>query len=52
LDDEQRLFEVYRDSEGKTKTRRIKFKKDLSDKKFKLSEMWLKGLLGAVPKNF
>lgn len=52
LDDDQRLFEVYRDSEGKTKTRRIKFKENLSDKKFKLSEMWLKGLLGAVPKNF
>lgn len=52
FDDDQRLFEVYRDSEGKTRTRRIKFKQDLSDKKFKLSEMWLKGLLGAVPKNF
>ncbi|MBT2623515.1 AAA family ATPase, partial [Chryseobacterium sp. ISL-6] len=52
FDDNQRLFEVYRDGEGKTKTRRIKFKQDLSDKKFKLSEMWLKGLLGAVPKNF
>lgn len=52
LDDEQRLFEVYRSSEGETKTRRIKFKDDLSDKKFKLSEMWLKGLLGAVPKSF
>ncbi len=52
LDDDQRLFEVYRDSDGKTKTRRIQFKKDLSDKNFKLSEMWLKGLLGAVPKNF
>ena len=52
LDEEQRLFEVYRDSEGKTKTRRIKFKANLSDKNFKLSEMWLKGLLGAVPKNF
>jgi AAA15 family ATPase/GTPase len=52
LDEEQRLFEVYRDSEGKTKTRRIKFKENLSDKKFKLSEMWLKGLLGAVPKYF
>jgi AAA15 family ATPase/GTPase len=52
LDDDQRLFEVFRDSEGATKTRRIKFKKDLSDKEFKLSEMWLKGLLGAVPKNF
>lgn len=52
LDDEQRLFEVFRDSNGRTKTRRIKFKSDLSDKNFKLSEMWLKGLLGAVPKNF
>lgn len=52
FDDEQRLFEVYRDSQGRTKTRRIKFKQDLSDKKFKLSEMWLKGLLGAVPTNF
>ncbi len=52
LDEEQRLFEVYRDSEGKTKTRRIKFKQNLSDKSFKLSEMWLKGLLGAVPKSF
>ncbi len=52
LDDEQRLFVVYRDDEGKTKTRRIKFKSDLSEKKFKLSEMWLKGQLGAVPQNF
>lgn len=52
LDDDQRLFEVFRDDEGRTKTRRIKFKKDLSDKKFKLSEMWLKGVLGAFPKNF
>lgn len=52
LDDDQRLFEVYRDSEGKTQVRRIKFKSDLSDKKFKLSEMWLKGLLGAIPTNF
>jgi predicted ATPase len=52
LDDEQRLFEVYRNSDGATKTRRIKFKQDLSDKKFKLSELWLKGSLGAVPKSF
>jgi len=51
-DDEQRLFEVYRNDLGHTKTRRIKFKPDLSDKKFKLSEMWMKGLLGAVPENF
>jgi predicted ATPase len=52
LDDEQRLFEVYRDDDGITKVRRIKFKSDLSDKTSKLSEMWMKGLLGAVPQNF
>lgn len=52
LDDEQRLFEVYRDTQGHTRVRRKKFKDDLSDKKFKLSELWLKGLLGAVPENF
>ncbi len=52
MDDDQRLFVVYRDSEGRTKTRRIKFKSDLSDKQYKLSEMWLKGQLGAVPQNF
>jgi AAA15 family ATPase/GTPase len=52
FDEDQRLFEVFRDSGGRTKTRRIKFKQDLSDKNAKLSEMWLKGALGAVPKNF
>jgi AAA15 family ATPase/GTPase len=51
-DEDQRLFEVYRTSEGNTRTRRIKFKSDLSDKGFKLSEMWLNGALGAVPTNF
>ena len=52
FDPEQRLFEVYRTSEGYTKTRRIQFKENLEGKQFKLSEMWLKGVLGAVPKNF
>jgi len=52
LDDDQRLFEVYRDTLGHTRTRRKKFKADLSDKKYKLSDMWLRGLLGAVPENF
>lgn len=52
LDEDQRLFEVYRNSEGKTKTKRIKFKSDLSNKQYKLSEMWLNGTLGAVPQNF
>ncbi|CAL1519390.1 DNA replication and repair protein RecF [Chitinophaga sp. MM2321] len=53
FDDEQRLFEVFRDDSGHTCTRRIKFKSDLSDKQgLKLSDMWMSGLLGAVPKNF
>lgn len=51
-DDSQRLFEVYRTDEGMTKVRRIQFKKDLSDKPMKLSEMWTKGLLGGIPNNF
>jgi len=51
-DDSQRLFEVYRTDEGMTRVRRIKFKKDLSDKPMKLSEMWTKGLIGGVPNNF
>ncbi len=51
-DDSQRLFEVYRTDEGMTRVRRIKFKKDLSDKPMKLSEMWTKGLLGGIPNNF
>jgi len=52
LDDDQRLFEVYRNDEGHTQVNRIKFKSDLSDKQGKLSQMWLNGILGAVPKNF
>jgi len=62
-DEDQRLFAVSRDSEGKTRVRRIKIKEgvifnendpegDVNGKKktAKLSEMWMNGLLGAVPK--
>ena len=52
LDDNQRLFEVYRNDEGHTLVNRIKFKSDLSDKVGKLSQLWLNGSLGAVSKNF
>ncbi len=52
FDEDQRLFEVFRDDDGHTKTRRIKFKHDLSNKEFKLSQMWMSGTLGAVPRNF
>lgn len=51
-DESQRLFEVYRTDEGLTKVRRIKFKQGISEKDYKLSEMWMKGLLGAIPKEF
>ena len=52
FDEDQRLFEVFRNDEGHTKTRRITFRSDLADKPLKLSEMWTEGLLGAIPKNF
>jgi AAA15 family ATPase/GTPase len=51
-DDEQRLFTVFRNIDGHTKTKRVQFKPDYSDKTAKLSEMWTRGVLGAVPKNF
>lgn len=47
-----RLFEVKRNDSGYTTCRRIQFKKGVDVKKYKLSEMWMKGLLGATPKNF
>jgi len=52
FDDDQRLFVVYRNSQGHTKTRRVKFKQDFKDKPFKISEMWMRGSLGGVPENF
>lgn len=52
LDDEQRLFEVSRNDKGFTKAERIQFKPNLEDKPYRLSDMWVKGLLGAVPNNF
>jgi len=52
FDDDQRLFVVSRTSDGKTRTRRIKFKDEIGGKEFKLSQMWLNGTLGALPKNF
>jgi predicted ATPase len=49
--DDIRLFEVYRGDKGDTRTRRIQFKKG-AEKKYKLSEMWMKGMLGAISQNF
>ncbi len=50
-DDEIRLFEVYRNDSGHTKTRRIKLKPNTKSKR-KLSELWTRGFLGAISKEF
>lgn len=47
-DDEQRLFVVYRTQKGHTIAKRI----EPNDRKMKLSEQWMEGLLGGLPKNF
>jgi AAA15 family ATPase/GTPase len=62
FDDEIRLFEVARNDKGHTKTRRIKVKPDkfvenydiekIDLQRFKLSELWTRGFLGAISDNF
>lgn len=54
-DPEVRLFEVYRNDNGHTNARRITFKPEVMNdfgEKYKLSELWTRGFLGAKPKNF
>lgn len=51
FDDEIRLFEVFRNDAGNTKTQRITLNPD-AEKKFKLSELWMNGSLGAISQNF
>ena len=52
-DDEQRLFVVERDDEGHTSTRRVQLKPDAGDgQKYKLSELWMRGHLGGLPRGF
>ncbi|MBL8680819.1 MAG: AAA family ATPase [Myxococcales bacterium] len=53
-DDEQRLFVVARNDDGHTAVRRVKVKPESPDggPKFKLSELWMRGMLGAIPSNF
>jgi len=52
-DDEQRLFKVYRNRKGHTKVKRIKLKPDqqLNGQGFKLSELWMRNQIGAIPQN-
>jgi energy-coupling factor transporter ATP-binding protein EcfA2 len=51
-DDEQRLFVVYRNDDGHTQTKRIKAKPQPDGQKLKLSELWMRGHLGGIPRSF
>jgi predicted ATPase len=52
-DDEQRLYTVFRNSEGRTRVRRIAAPKPRAGKTpTKLSDAFLRGLIGGLPKNF
>ncbi|MEI6410335.1 MAG: AAA family ATPase [Bacteroidota bacterium] len=51
-DDRQRLFVVKRNDEGHTVIERIKVKPTVNGESLKLSEMWMRGYLGAIPTNF
>lgn len=51
-DDEQRLFVVYRNDQGHTVTKRIKLKPDTGESRYKLSELWMRGHLGGLPRTF
>ena len=50
---EQRLFVVYRNGDGHTKIKRV-FKKEMPAgvSPMALSEMFLKGIIGGLPKNY
>jgi predicted ATPase len=54
-DDEQRLFVVSRNKQGHTRCKRIELKdkpKSATDEPLKLSEAFLRGYLGGLPKGF
>jgi len=52
-DDNQRLFVVYRNRDGHTTARRIKPPQPVGDElPIKLSEAFVRGLLGGIPQNF
>lgn len=53
-DDDQRLFVVYRSDEGHTRARRVAVKPQApaDGPKLKLSEMWMRGMLGGIPTSF
>ena len=52
FDEKQKLFVVKREDQGDTKVEQIKLKPEVKDKDLKLSEMWMRGILGGLPNNF
>lgn len=53
-DDQQRVFVVSRNDDGHTRARRIKQKEphEVDGRPLKLSELWMRGFLGGIPKGF
>lgn len=52
-DDDQRLFVIYRNADGHTKARRVKAPKEINDiNTARLSEAFIRGYIGGLPKNF
>jgi len=52
-DDDQRLIVIYRNDQGHTVGKRIKLKPQAEgEPKYKLSELWMRGHLGGLPKAF
>jgi predicted ATPase len=51
-DDDQRLFVVSRNDAGHTVTERIRLKPEVKGEKYKLSELWMRGHLGGLPRSF
>ncbi len=51
-DEDIRLFEIYRNDDGYTKIRRIQLNPESKPMKIKLSELWMRGYLGAISKQF
>lgn len=51
-DDRQRLFVVKRNDEGHTQIERITVKPNANGEQLKLSELWMRGYLGAIPNHF
>jgi predicted ATPase len=51
-DDRQRLFIVSRDGDGHTQVKRLASKPALTEGKYKLSELWMRGHLGGLPDAF